>query len=164
VFPGGVLDTTEEDYRQQYVNAYYHALHPGSHAPFLAAHWQAATQGAGSLKEFGGYLHYLQDIFSHDGYTSPKCGHGCKDQHLPDHTRTDVEKTLRAAKATWKAIDDFAQQKCGCQHQDWNPEWDDRIRRFAEVGYPFEVERRMFEGSDENLLVKKLILGVPLNY
>src|SRR5215213_5656158 len=96
------------DYRQQGVNIYYHALHPGAQ-PGVGNRslWNAATQGDGNLQALGQYLHYLQDTFSHAGYTSPKCGHGCADQHLPDHTINDVPMAMNMAGATWNALKDY---------------------------------------------------------
>src|SRR5207249_503587 len=62
--------------RQRQINAFYHALHPGSHEPYLNTHWMIATTSpAGNLTALGRYLHYLQDTFSHEGFTDPKWGH-----------------------------------------------------------------------------------------
>ena len=151
------------NYRQQYQNIYYHALHPGAAEgqgnPDL---WNKAMDKCWVSKEFGQYLHYLQDTFAHSGYDSPKCGHGCKDQHLPDHTISDPPKTLRAAKATWKALNDYSKRiKCDCQ-DNWNPEWDEQIMRFARVGYQGSLMRRLFEGGMPKLDFKRQILDLPM--
>ena len=151
------------NYQQQYQNMYYHALHPGAAEgignPDL---WNKALDKCWVSREFGQYLHYLQDTFAHSGYTSPKCGHGCQAQHLPDHTLTDPEKTLRAAKATWKALNDYAKRvKCDCQ-DNWNPEWDAQILRFARVGYPTELVRRLSEGGLPKLDFKRQLLELPM--
>jgi hypothetical protein len=56
------------------VNMDYHALHPGSHQPYLDRLW---PQGPGfNPQQLGYYLHYLQDTFSHAGYDNPMYGHG----------------------------------------------------------------------------------------
>ena len=37
------------------------------------------------------------------------------------------------AYATWHAIDNYAQQTCGCSSGGWNNAWSDQIKQFAEV-------------------------------
>jgi RHS repeat-associated protein len=109
------LGTTQ---RQRDVNAYYHGLHAGSHQPYLDAHWMNATMGrSGNLTGLGIHLHYLQDTFSHEGFTDPVCGHGCFDWHFPDKTDSNVGKTVRMAQETWYALNRFARQtnRCGCR-------------------------------------------------
>src|SRR5262249_39419393 len=97
MLPNGVPTWDNSDYRQQWQNAYYHALHPGAAEgvgnPDL---WNQAMKECNVSKEFGQYLHYLQDTFAHSGYTSPNCGHGCAVQHKADHTIVDPDKALRA--------------------------------------------------------------------
>ncbi len=102
--------------RQKQVNAFYHGFHPGSHQPYLDAHWTIATTGGGgSLSGLGIYLHYLQDTFSHEGYTDPVCGHGCAMQHYPDKTENGVDSAQHMVTATWDALNRFAREKkCGC--------------------------------------------------
>jgi hypothetical protein len=102
--------------RQRQINAFYHGLHPGSHQPYLDAHWRNATMGGGgSLSGLGIYLHYLQDTFSHEGFTDPEWGHA-SGFHTVDKTDDDVSKAMRMAGATWDALNRFAsEKKCGCQ-------------------------------------------------
>jgi RHS repeat-associated protein len=161
----GLTPLNNNDYQQQGQNIYYHALHPGAAEGQGNRHlWEEVMRKCDAFKEFGQYLHYLQDTFAHSGYTSPKCGHGCEDQHLPDHTIVDPPKALRAAKATWKALNDFAQRvKCDCQAS-WNPAWDQTILEFAGVGFESNIKRRAFEGSDRDLDVKRRILGLSTRY
>jgi RHS repeat-associated protein len=159
--PGTAVVVDNNNYRQQTQNITYHALHPGAAEGVGNSDlWEKAMRDCNVSKPFGQYLHYLQDTFSHSGYTSPKCGHGCVDQHKPDHTIVDPEKTLRAAKATWNALNEYAKRiKCKCQ-MPWNPGWDYTILQFARVGYTSEIDQRAKEGSDVDLLIKLYILQV----
>ena len=165
VLPAGMLDKSDENMRQQGVNAFYHALHPGAQEGVgNSILWNNAMQGSGNTTALGQYLHYLQDTFSHSGYTSPKCGHGCADQHLPDHTIADVPKANRMAGATWKALGDYARQKMCCQPNKWNPRWSGMIDAFNGIGYGTDLVLRASEGSDYNLNTKRIILNVPMRY
>jgi len=154
--PSGYLIWTEPDYRQQQVNADHHALHPGSHLPYLAGLWAGATNGGGNLAQLGGYLHYLQDIYSHEGYQNPLYGHGL-DLHGPDKTANDVEKAMRMARSTWDSIRAFgSQNRCHCQGPSNAPDWA-RVRRFAEAwGGPDTREI-----NPPELEIKRSILNVP---
>ena len=89
-------------------NIKYHALHGKPHGPFLNKLWPNK-----SLKGFGTYLHYLQDTYSHAGFTIPMIGHGLRG-HTPDNTVSDPSKATRMANATWDALNRFAQQKGLC--------------------------------------------------
>jgi RHS repeat-associated protein len=147
--------------RQRQVNAYYHALHAGSHQPYLDAHWTNATNGQrGSLSGLGIYLHYLQDTFSHETYTDPVCGHGCTMQHYPDKTENGVGKAQRMVAATWDALNRFAKEKkCGCQGV-WNEAWWPAINAFLNA----PSGNRLREINDGELENKRLILAVPRRY
>jgi hypothetical protein len=158
--PTGKLVWTDPDYRQQQINADYHALHPGSHQPYLDRLWKPATENGGNLGNLGTYLHYFQDIFSHQGYENALYGHGL-DLHLPDKTNTDdttVTKAMLMARRTWSEIKRFAAQRgCRfCQSKHSDPDWD-LVREFLKA--PSGPSTR--EISDEELEVKRLILGVP---
>jgi RHS repeat-associated protein len=144
--------------RQRQVNAFYHALHPGSHQPYLDTHWMITTTGkGGNLTALGWYLHYLQDTFSHEGYTDPVCGHGCTVQHYPDKTENDVAQAQRMAAATWDALNKFARdKKCGC-HGVWNPSWWPVINEFLNA----PAGNRLREINSAELERKRLILAVP---
>jgi RHS repeat-associated protein len=154
--PTGYLVWTDPDYRQQQINADLHALHPGSHLPYLTRLWAGATKGGGSLTNLGIYLHYLQDIFSHEGYDNPAYGHGTG-FHAPDKTANDVEKAMQMAQATWGSIRAFgSQSQCSCKGASNGPEWD-RVRRFAEAS----GGTRWREISPAELEIKRRILDVP---
>ena len=152
------------DYRQQGANIYYHALHPGA-APGKGNQslWNKATEKCGDFKALGQYMHYLQDTYSHEGYPDPACGHGCKDQHKPDHTIVSSQKTLAAAKATWDALNAYAKKMCNCE-QPWDPFWVNQILEFARIGYGEEWQLRAFEGSDRDLNTKRTVLQLPTRY
>lgn len=92
--------------RQRDVNARYHALHPGPQGGPEDAHMAELRNTAFSNCDpsaFGIYLHYLQDTFSHQGFTDPEWGHG-RAGHNPDKTANDVGKASRMAVATLDAM------------------------------------------------------------
>jgi RHS repeat-associated protein len=144
--------------RQKQVNAFYHGFHPGSHQPYLDAHWRIATTGGGgSLSGLGIYLHYLQDTFSHEGYTDPVCGHGCAVQHYPDKTENGVKQAQEMVAATWDALNRFAREKkCGCQGK-----WDQSLWQVINDFLKAPSGNRLREISDEELENKRLILAAP---
>ena len=160
LLPAGIIDTSDDNYKQWEVNAYYHALHPGS-SPGKGnpALWYEATTGKGSLEKLGQYLHYLQDTYSHEGFHSPKEGHG-RSGHLPDHTIEDPHKVVRAAGATWQALNEYAKLKKCCSDK-WKPEWNSIVLKFAQIGLPTRVMRFAFEGSLSDLELKRDVLNVP---
>jgi len=150
--------------RQQQVNAFYHGLHPGSHAAYLDAHWMIATQGnRGNLAGLGIFLHYRQDMFSHAGYTNPKWGHATG-FHAVDKTDEDVAKALRMAQATWDALNKFAsERKCGCRGT-IDPSWWKQIEDFAKAsgGGPYDRRRHSIDEINPWFLNNKIsILQVP---
>lgn len=159
------LGTTE---RQRQVNAFYHGLHPGSHLPYLQAHWMVASMGRqGSLPGMGIYLHYLQDMFSHEGFTDPKWGHSPPygGTHNTDKTAYDVQRTMRMAHATWNALRDFAGQtgRCRCV-QDLDPKMWQTVEEFARAsgGGPYDRRRYSIDEIDPTFLAnKRIILNVP---
>ncbi|MFL6230732.1 MAG: DUF6765 family protein [Pyrinomonadaceae bacterium] len=161
------------NYKQQQANMDYHALHPGDHQPYLDSLWNKATNGSSSsldgyldsLEGLGTYMHYLQDTFSHDGFTDPLYGHSPFHgaTHGADKTDSDVEKAMRMAEATWKALSDFGKVKCGCQSKSDPSMWQ-KVREFAEAPAGNVITRRMFsiEDVDPSYLDNKIrILGLP---
>ena len=151
--------------RQRQVNAFYHALHPGSHQPYLDTHWMIATTSrGGNLAGLGIYLHYLQDTFSHEGYTDPEWGHA-SGTHAVDKTDEDVPKAMRMAGATWDALNRFAsEKKCGC-HGTFDPSWWKQVKEFVEApgGGPYDRRRHSIEEIDPWYLNNKIrILNVSL--
>ena len=156
------------DYEQQQKNMDFHSLHPGSHQPYLERLWRKANAGnmrsiqgeIDNLNGLGTYLHYSQDTYSHEGYTNPVWGHGVA-LHYPDKTSNDVEKAMRMAGATWKALNDWARQQMGCNcGGDGDAEMWDRIRRFAKAS----GGSRFFEIGPEDLERKRQILDVAPRY
>jgi hypothetical protein len=150
--------------RQRDVNAFYHALHPGSHRPYLDTHWMIATTGrGGNLTSLGWYLHYLQDTFSHEGFTDPEWGH-LSGTHAVDKTDEDVPKAMRMAGATWDALNRFAsEKKCGCRGK-FDPSWWKQVKDFAEAsgGGPYDRRRYSIDEIDPKYLNNKIrILAVP---
>jgi len=150
--------------RQRQVNAFYHALHPGSHQPYLDAHWSNATMGGGNLTALGVYLHYLQDTFSHRGYTDPTWGHA-SGFHAVDKTDENVSKAMRMARVTRNALIDFAALKKGCHCQrSWSRNTKQRLKDFLEAsgGGPYDRRMHSIDEIDPQFLNNKIqILGVP---
>jgi RHS repeat-associated protein len=103
--------------------------------------WDNSTKPTPHLGYFGRYLHYLQDTFSHSGFTNSYWGHspvsallgGKFGTHATDKTKTDLSKTMRMAHSTWRAMKQWASQNCNCKGNDWDNSWDDQIRRFANI-------------------------------
>lgn len=60
------------------------------------------------LSALGIYLHYLQDTFSHDGYSSDVYGHLLAG-HSVDKTANDYAKAAKMAAATWNALIQWTQ-------------------------------------------------------
>jgi RHS repeat-associated protein len=152
---------------QRQVNAFYHALHPGSHQPYLDAHWMNATRArGGNLSSLGVYLHYLQDMFSHEGYTDPKWGHSPRHfaTHNVDKTAYDVPKAMRMAQATWDALTKFAsQESCHCEAGSGSPDMWRIVEEFARAsgGGPYDRRGHSIEEIDPWFLNNKIrILGV----
>jgi RHS repeat-associated protein len=152
--PTGYLIWTEPDYRQLQVNADNHALHPGSHQPYLDRLWAGASEHGGDLTKFGTYLHYFQDIFSHAGFENPMYGHGFA-LHYPDKTDSDVDKAMRMAQGTFLKIREFGNQIKCCQQEQSGPDWA-LVREFLQAsGGPFYREISPAEAES-----KRLLLGV----
>ncbi|HEV2826449.1 MAG TPA: Ig-like domain-containing protein [Pyrinomonadaceae bacterium] len=123
--------------RQRQVNAFYHALHPGSHLAYLQTHWAMASVGrSGNLSAFGNFLHYLQDMYSHRGFTDPKWGHSPRHggTHHTDKTDYDLDRTMAMARSTWDSLTGFASQtgRCGCKNEPPADMWA-TVKEFAEA-------------------------------
>jgi RHS repeat-associated protein len=154
--------------RQRDINALYHGLHPGSHLPYLTTHWMNASMGSqGNPSGMGIYLHYLQDMFSHEGFTDPEWGHSPRHRgtHNDDKTSHDVDKAMRMAHATWDALWDFAKQtgRCKCAANPDPGMWK-TIEDFAKApgGGFYDRHRHAIEEIDPWYLNNKIrILGVP---
>jgi RHS repeat-associated protein len=154
-----VPDLWNPDFNAQRKNAKYHALSPdareGQGSPEL---WQEAMSSSTNYVGLGRDLHYLQDSYSHAGYSDSTCGHGCLDWHFPDKTANDVAKTVRMAQQTWYELQKYAKEKkCGCQGEWTDASWGD-VYRFARAsGGPSTREI-----GPEELEVKRRILRVPI--
>lgn len=155
-------------------NTRYHALHPGSHEPYLFDLWEDAVRGSGDYAGFGRYLHYYQDTFSHAGFTDPVWGHSPVHNatHAVDKTDDDVPKSMRMAVQTWRVLLDFGsrvmKRKCGCKDptDEYSRvmEWYDRVKRFSQAPGGNFYTRRRYSIEEVNpwyLENKRRILGVP---
>jgi hypothetical protein len=154
--------------KQRQINAFYHALHPGSHLPYLEAHWALASMGIrGNLAAFGSFLHYLQDMYSHAGFTDPKWGHSPVrgGTHNTDKTDFDVPRAMRMSRSTWDSLVDFAMQtkRCGCKREPDPDTWK-TVQEFSEAsgGGFYDRRRHTIDEIDAGYLDNKIrILGVP---
>lgn len=160
--------------QQQWQNIHYHALHPASRAgrssPVL---WAAALQDErGNYRALGAHLHYLQDTFSHEGFTNQVWGHSPLGggTHNTDKTASDVPRAMEMAYTTWYSLNAYAKQKKCCQGK-WNPVWSEMVRRFAEVetNYPrasaidsrHEFANAFLPGDPAARSKKRMLLGIP---
>ena len=166
-------------------NTVFHALHKGA-VPGVGSQtlWDNSTKPTPSLKNFGRNLHYLQDTFSHEGFSDPANGHGPLGKkydspfdigtHSYDKTASDPFKTINMAYSTWKAMKQQALQNCNCKGNDWDNNWFDQIRQFAnvKVAHPaaadiegeiaFGIKFGGILGSPWAIKIKADILGVPM--
>ena len=165
-------------------NRFYHALSPsareGVGSPLL---WQGAMNESSGHQWIGRYLHYLQDTFSHAGYTDDTWGHsppnakfgnGQYGDHGVDKTVSDPAKAMRMAGATWKALVNYAKaKKCGCDPK-WDNSWWKQISDFINVGTAsprsstIDAWQRAVDnpglGDPAALMRKRRILGLPDRY
>jgi uncharacterized protein RhaS with RHS repeats len=142
----------------QFKNETYHGLHPGSHQPYLESLRKGSLKGCPNYVGLGRYLHYLQDTFSHEGYTNSVYGH-LPGFHSPDKTANDVGKAAQMARATWFAIRDWikaAKCKCGDQGDTNVGQWWPQVESFLEAsGGPF-----LREINDGEMASKRQILDL----
>ncbi|HWT02035.1 MAG TPA: RHS repeat-associated core domain-containing protein [Pyrinomonadaceae bacterium] len=127
---------TPEGQRQRDRNAHFHGLTDDqTRAQDLSNLMNSAMQGsrAERLTNFGRYMHYFQDTFSHRDYHDPAIGHGLAG-HLPDKTNQDVEKAMDMARQSFEQLKDFARKLkgCKCEGADSNPDWK-KVRQFMEA-------------------------------
>ena len=130
--------------QQRSQNRVFHALSSsaaeGVGSPLL---WKGAMrEAAGQHVWIGRYLHYLQDTFSHAGYTDDTWGHspvnavfgnGKYGDHYDDKTASDPAKARRMAGATWAALVRYAKaKKCNCDPK-WDQSWWKDIDDFINV-------------------------------
>jgi len=164
--------------RKAFQNDMYHALHPGGHDWHLNFHWQnAINKGKGNAEQMGRYLHYMQDTYSHDGFTNRDWGHSpvsllegdAPGTHIHDKTSWDVEKAMRMARATWDVLMKYAKE-LGCKC-DPNAPFDaiaDQVRKFSEARSGVGWVENLFSIDEAPTFTwgylqnKRRILNVPL--
>ena len=142
---------------QRLKNMNYHALHSGAHQTHLDGLRNAAMNG-NNYVGLGRYLHYLQDTYSHRGYTHSSYGH-LVGSHKVDKTATDPGKAADMVRATWFAINDWVKgKKCGCGPADTNVDtwWPTAMTFLKASGGPWYREMNAVEVEN-----KRRILGVP---
>lgn len=172
--------------QQRYQNRRYHALQSGAaEGQGSIELWNEAVAGEKNYIGLGRYLHYLQDTFSHSGYTDDTYGHsplnvrygnGKYGDHLTDKTAYDPAKAQRMVARVWQALNDFAkEQDCKCEGK-WKPEMWPRINAFINVmpdsarESTIDANLNDFElanpgvGDPEALRRKRRFLGLPDRY
>ncbi len=132
--------------QQRMQNRVFHALSEdaveGVDSPLL---WQGAmNEQSGSHKWIGRDTHYLQDTFSHAGFTDDVVGHSPLNfslvtwsgwgDHSNDKTATDPGRARRMAYATWAVLARYGQIKgsCACDPK-WDNTWWKQIDDFINV-------------------------------
>jgi RHS repeat-associated protein len=147
---GAAPDSIEpfDGHEQRRRHREYHALtKPEDHPANLDKLMQPALKGVNKkscgggqehrteqLTAFGQYLHYLQDTFSHETFTNSWYGHFFKG-HEPDLPYMDVGKAMDMARATYKALADYANKLKCCKAspmENGNVEWD-KVREFLSM-------------------------------
>lgn len=112
------------DSKQGQTNSDNHAFNPGNSD--LGSLRDRAMNGGTHYVNFGTYLHYLQDSFSHKDYSNSFIGQfGSNGTDIPffggffvDNTNHNVGKSAQMAAATWFAIRDWIKaHKCKCGDQ-----------------------------------------------
>src|SRR5262249_975917 len=96
---------------QRQINSELHAFNEGN-TKNLSNLRNIAFSKSGTCGDLGKYLHYLQDTFSHRGFSSPYVGQaGSNGIDVPgfaglvvDNTNHDVGKSAEMVSATWFAI------------------------------------------------------------
>ena len=134
--PRSLDPITAEGQRQRDRNAHFHGLTDDqTRAQDLSNLMNGAMQGnrMERLTNFGRYMHYFQDTFSHRDYHDPSIGHGAAG-HLPDKTNQDVGKAMDMARQSFEQLKDFARKLkgCKCEGADGNPDWN-KVRQFMEA-------------------------------
>jgi RHS repeat-associated protein len=149
--------TTDEDPRfspaskddpiKPHQNAHYHGLTDDeTRRQDLANLLESSNHGsrAERLTNFGRYMHYFQDVFSHRDYHNSLYGH-LFDLHTPDKTnggrgaseaerRAAIDKAMDMARQSFEELKKFARKLkgCKCEGADSNPDWG-KVRQFMEA-------------------------------
>jgi RHS repeat-associated protein len=142
--------------RQRRVNSGNHAF--DVELRDLGNLWSGALAGPANYVGFGRYLHYVQDTFSHRGFSNTFIGQfGSNGTDVPffggflvDNTNHSVGKSAQMAAATWFAIRNWIKaKKCSCKD-----EGDTNVNAW----WPQVMEFLMADNSD--LDNKRRILGL----
>ena len=112
-----------------HANSTYHALNDQA-APGVPSVLLGSQATPHNYIAAGRSLHYLQDTFSHAGYTNSYYGHAGA-LHYYDKTDSDPERAMRMAGATWGALKDFAKTSgCKCEPK-WTPDVQQTVVQFV---------------------------------
>ncbi|HYR76513.1 MAG TPA: RHS repeat-associated core domain-containing protein [Pyrinomonadaceae bacterium] len=160
--------------RNRVFHGFFSGAREGVGSPLL---WAGAMNEKSGHKWIGRYLHYLQDTFSHAGYTDDVWGHspanvgnGKYGDHATDKTAEDPSKAQRMIAAVWQALIEYGKAK----HCDCAPRWDDSMWRtlnaFINVATDdprwstIDANRRAMDnpglGDPAALAIKRRILGL----
>lgn len=153
---------------QRFKNEVYHALHPNDQQPYLDYHRNNAMAYGerGNLRYIGQYLHYLQDTYSHAGFTSRQIGHAFNFEnlippplHIVDKTNYDVDKAMQMARDTFAELKRFAWDLCRCKGSD-DMSWENQVRKFAELPGGDPVTERVYSIEE----TKSVPGGIPRDW
>jgi RHS repeat-associated protein len=109
-------DDASPGFNRRYQNSTYHALNSNASPGQPSQHLQAmANNPQIDFLAFGRSLHYLQDTYSHTGFSSNVYGHA-RVGHYFDKTNSDTIRAMRMAMSTWNALSEFGgRQGCECR-------------------------------------------------
>jgi len=152
------------DLAQQARNRDFHAFGTVEQNTRRAAELLRAAIGPqGGFWQFGTYLHFLQDSFSHREFAGNVTIGQVRKGKTVDHTSFDPANAENAARATFDKLKEFGRLLgCNsCREPDWS-----KVRRFFSIGYdptnPVGAAGEIFgDVSDEHLRAKIGVLDVP---
>lgn len=160
---------TEDGKRQRERHRKYHALtdrenDEGNLAELLGPALKGVNEkscGGGQkyrteqLTNFGRYLHYLQDTFSHRDYTHPSYGHALGG-HSPDLPHNNVDKAMDMARKTYEVLARYGDKLKCCTPSPadgGNVQWD-KVRQF----FTLKGGSKLHSINDQELDAKRRIL------
>ncbi|MGI8836313.1 MAG: Ig-like domain-containing protein [Pyrinomonadaceae bacterium] len=157
--PGTAAYVPDDAQRRR--NADWHSLgSPDENARRAVVLFGIASRNGGNLFDFGSYLHFLQDSFSHRAFAGNTTKGHLFGGHKVDETRFDLEKSMDMAYATFNKLLEFGRTRgCACAGDaDWK-----LVREFMQIGNnPWNPVGFVHTLSDKHLRQKiNLLKTVP---
>ena len=155
----GGQPTVVPDPGQRYRNIAFHAFGTANQNSQRALELLSqASQYGGNPFLFGTYLHFLQDAFSHRGFSGNETWGHFSELHQADHTSANPKKSMDMARASFDALRTFGRRNgCECNGE---PDWG-VVQDFINVGYSRGNPLDLGNGTDAQLRKKIQLLGVP---